>query len=95
MSIKASSGEWKLKKKRDHQKLRNNCIAKNNEACNTNVFDALLFQTSQSEMAISKYKIVQTGPKRYPGGFQEGLTSVVNQSLSCDTEKNPESSPTD
>ena len=64
--INAISGIWKAKNNQDHKALNNNCI-KNKFLVSWNVLNA--------EIDIIKYRIGQTMPKTYPGGFSEDLTN--------------------
>lgn len=81
ISNKASAGEWSLKKNIDHRKFKPNWKIKKLIAFDLLVFVKSVFQTSQIPIAIKRYKIVHTGAKRKPGGFQIGLFMVVNQVL--------------
>ena len=39
-----------------------------------------MFQIKNMDTPISKYKVVQTGPNKYPGGLNDGLFKVANHS---------------
>ena len=64
--INAISGIWKAKNNQDHIALNNNWI-KNKFFVSLNV--------RKAEIDINKYRIGQTIPKTYPGGFSEDLTN--------------------
>ena len=66
MFSKATKGIWKAKNNQDHIALNNNWI-KNKFFVSLNV--------RKAEMVINKYRIGQTIPKTYPGGFSEDLTN--------------------
>ena len=64
--INAISGIWKAKNNQDHIALNNNWI-KNKFFVSLNV--------RKAEIDINKYRIGQTIPKTYPGGFSGDLTN--------------------
>ena len=66
MFSKATKGIWKAKNNQDHIALNNNWI-KNKFFVSLNV--------RKAEIDINKYRIGQTIPKTYPGGFSEDLTN--------------------
>jgi len=79
MSTNAKTGDWKRKKRIDHQKLKKSCSAKRRMA---GCFESLLdFQINQREIPIRKYKLVQTGAKSDDGGFHDGFFKELNHEL--------------
>ena len=72
--INATNGIWKAKNNQDHKALNNNWIK--------NKFFVLL-NVLKAEIDISKYRIGQTIPKTYPGGFRGDLIKSWYQTSSA------------
>ena len=74
--IKAIRGIWKKKNNQDHRALKNSWIKKN---------FLITSKVLNAAMDINKYKIGQTMPNTYPGGFKSDLTRFTYQiSNDCD-----------
>jgi hypothetical protein len=76
MSSNAPPGVCRLKNIIDHQKFRKSCKANIHMARYFATTAVSLFQISHNDIAINKYKTVQTGPKIHEGGFHDGFTNV-------------------
>ncbi len=81
ISINAPPGLCHPKKIIDHKILSNNWIPKTINAILTPAVCIPFCQTSQAEIPINKYKVVQTGPNIQLGGLKDGLVIVLYQVL--------------
>ena len=83
MFKRATKGSWYAKNNQDHIALKNNWI-KNRFFVSANVLYA--------EIDIKKYKIGQTIPNKYPGGFKEDFVRLMyHESVAVFEDESPPS----
>ncbi len=79
ISIKASKGDFKPKKKADQRMLRMNCAANISKAVLTWGLAKPCFHTRNKAMPIRMNKAVHTGANTQFGGLKEGFSILAYQ----------------